>query len=437
MKNIKEYLDYLYKFERLRMKYDLRNIKKILKTLGNPEKELKCIHIAGTNGKGAVASFTASILQEHGLKTGLFTSPHILKFNERIRVNGKQINNAYIKNFLSNNLKLFQKIRPSFFEVCTALAFSYFRDKNVDAAVIECGLGGRLDSTNIITPLVSVITQIAMDHEKYLGNSLLKIAKEKLGIVKKNVPVVVSDNNLSLKKLFYKSIDKLMLIYLEDYLSNPLLISPRQGEIQWGSLLKYKKTDYINSNFQIRNAQAALTASEIFLKRTKKHKPDRFKKPVGFNVTKAVKGLRNLIKNTSYHCRLETIKKAGYDFIFDVAHNPAAVKNTYENLKDTKINAVVFGMMEDKDYISALPYIMKLSDTIIFTRPSYHRSLEPEILLKEALKYKKPKKLFITLTVQDAIKKVYIIKGRKVLFCGSFFLVSDALKVLKLQKYIN
>ena len=173
------------------MKKDLTNIKLLCEHLGNPFEKYPCIHIAGTNGKGSTAHLISSILQEHGYKVGLYTSPHYRDFRERVKVDGRYVSRKYVVDFVENNKAVFERIKPSFFEITVALAFDFFAKEKVDIAVIETGLGGRLDSTNIITPILSVITNISFDHQQFLGNTLKKIAGEKAGIIKKNIPVVI------------------------------------------------------------------------------------------------------------------------------------------------------------------------------------------------------------------------------------------------------
>src|ERR1017187_4984048 len=195
----KETLEFLYSqlpmFHRigvLAYRADLKKTKMILDELGNPHKEFKTIHIAGTNGKGSTSHMLAAILQTNGYKTGLYTSPHLVDFRERIKINGKPIGKKYVCDFVSINKKAIKRIRPSFFEMTVGLAFEYFKEMKVDIAVIETGLGGRLDSTNVIHPEVSVITNIGYDHTDILGDTLELIAKEKAGIIKRWVPVVIS-----------------------------------------------------------------------------------------------------------------------------------------------------------------------------------------------------------------------------------------------------
>lgn len=431
MKNVREYINYLYGLERTGMKYDLGNITRFMRHLGNPHEQFKSIHIAGTNGKGATASFIASIMMEHGLKTGLFTSPHILRFNERIRVNGKTISSNYVINFIEQNLPVIERIRPSFFEVCTAIAFNYFAEKKVDIAVVECGLGGRLDSTNILKPDVSIITQIGMDHMQYLGNTLKKIANEKLGIIKPGVPVVVSDNNNSLKTLFRRNIKKANLFYLDDILKitnrNESLKSQRFSlEFYGGGELKLS-TPLLGS-FQARNAAAAIIASQIYLQSYK----------INSSRKQVVNGIKDVIKNSAYVGRLHSIKLNGTTFTFDISHNAEGIKETLKAIR-SKPDVIIFGMMTDKDYQNSVKEVLRHSKTLIFTKPAYPRALEPEELLKISLKLKYKGVVHVTKNLKDSI---YLLKEMKpkpsnILFIGSFFIVHDAIKALGLQKHFN
>ena len=232
----KEVLDYL--FSQLPMyqrdgaaayKADLKSTWDLMEVLGNPQKSLNCIHIAGTNGKGSTAHYLSSILQEQGYKTGLYTSPHFVDFRERVRINGVMISEADVICFVTQNLQKVAEIRPSFFEWTVGLAFKYFQREQIDIAVIETGMGGRLDSTNVVDPMVSVITSIGMDHMRFLGNNLLSIAGEKAGIIKKERPVVVGTMKKEVKKVFLqKALEEESPIFFVDD--------------------KYAKEDYHNRN---------------------------------------------------------------------------------------------------------------------------------------------------------------------------------------------
>jgi dihydrofolate synthase/folylpolyglutamate synthase len=200
-------------------KVDLEPIFKICDYLNNPQNKFKSIHVAGTNGKGSSTHMLSSILQESGLKVGLYTSPHLLDFRERIKLNGNLIEKDFITDFVTNNIEFFKNNKISFFEMTVAMAFDYFAKSNVDIAVIETGLGGRLDSTNILNPLVSLITNIGLDHKEFLGDNLKDIAKEKAGIIKNNVPVVISEFNKETYPIFENKAQKIGTnIYLADNL---------------------------------------------------------------------------------------------------------------------------------------------------------------------------------------------------------------------------
>jgi dihydrofolate synthase / folylpolyglutamate synthase len=427
----RKYIDYLYSLERTGMKYDLRNITRLMKHLGNPHEQFKSIHIAGTNGKGATASFIASIMMEHGLKTGLFTSPHILRFNERIRVNGKTISSNYVINFIEQNLPMIKKIRPSFFEVCTAIAFNYFAEKKVDIAIIECGLGGRLDSTNILNPEVSVITQIGMDHMQFLGNTLKKIAIEKLGIIKPGVTAVVSDNNNSLKPLFRKNIRTDGLFYIDDILKITKRTESMKNQrfsLEFFGGGNLELTTPLLGTYQARNAAAALIASQLFLQRN----------VISSGKKKITNGINYVIKNSAYMGRLHSIKAKGITYTFDISHNAEGIKESLRAI-ERKPDVIIFGIMTDKEYKNAMKEILKYSKTVIFTKPCYPRALEPEVLFKISVKLKYKGVVHVTKNLKDSINLLKEMKPKpaNILFLGSFFLVHDAVIELGLQNHFK
>jgi dihydrofolate synthase/folylpolyglutamate synthase len=428
MKSINEYFDFLYSLERTGMKYDLTNITTLCRHLGNPQNSFKSIHIAGTNGKGATSSFIASILMEHGFEVGLFTSPHILEFNERIRINGKPIPTKYVREFLDNNIRIIKRIKPSFFEVNTAMAFKYFADKKVEVAVIECGLGGRLDSTNILNPEVSVITPIGMDHMQFLGNTLKQIAREKLGIVKPGIKVVVSDRNPLLKPLFRKSIGSDNLLYLKDEVK--IYPSKQTGTGLSFSITQAGKTiplaTPLPGMYQSINASAAFLAVTEFLRKQKKK----------FSIAALKKGLKKVKTNSGYFGRLEIMKVNGRQYIFDVSHNPAGIKETFSSLEKLAIkpDMIIFGIMSDKDYIPALKEVLKHSKFFIFTKPDYSRALDPNVLIENARTIE-PKKLYLTAkNAKGILELLKVFRPKSPLVIGSFFLVSDILKSLGHKK---
>lgn len=437
LENIRKYFNYLYSLERSSMKYDLKNIRMLLKALGNPHEEIKFIHIAGTNGKGGTASFLASILTEHSLKTGLFTSPHILRYNERIRINGKTIPNSYIKSFLDRNKGLIKKIKPSFFEVNTAIAFRYFADKKVDAAVIETGLGGRLDSTNIVSPELVIITQIGIDHTDYLGNTLREIAKEKLGIVKPGIDVIVSDANTELKKIFRQKIKPEHLLYLDD-IAGSGAVQETEKETKFSSRINLRGGKYrfsivspLPGTYQLRNINTAVIAALLFLKNTNTR----------YSLSAVYKGIKKVRQNTGYMGRFESFKINGVNFILDVSHNPAGIKTALSNFRKSKPDIIIFAMMSDKDYKSSIKLLINKGDKIIFTQPAYKRAIPAAELYNYSLKIKphKKSKFQLSKNVRDAITQVKKTAGKRqtVLIIGSFFLVSEAIKALKIQKHFT
>jgi dihydrofolate synthase/folylpolyglutamate synthase len=432
MHNINEYFYYLYNLERANKNYTLDNTRLILKHLGNPQDKIKCIHIAGTNGKGGTASFLASILMEHGFKTGLFTSPHILRFNERIKVNGVTISNNYVKSFVDDNLKYFKKIKPSFFEVNTAMALKYFCDKKVDVAVIETGLGGRLDSTNVIIPELSIITQIGMDHTDMLGNTLKKIAREKIGIVKPNIDVILSDTHNELEALFRKSIEKNHLHYLKDLIKIRLIrnsIEACDFEIYSKNFKKLDRKIFsspLPGIYQAKNTATALLAALLFLKNN----------DLKLSLSKAKKGIARVKSNTGYRGRFELIRKGNYKYIFDVAHNPDGIKESLTNLNNKKADVIVFGMMNDKDYRTSIKEIMNHTDKIIFTKPKNKRALDTSVLYNYAKRLSPKQRLICRDAVSVAVKTAEGLRRMDgtILFIGSFFLVSEAIQVLGLSR---
>lgn len=430
-KKLNDYFNYLYSLERISIKYNLENITKLCNIIGKPQNNFKSIHIAGTNGKGATASFCASVLQEHNFKTGLYTSPHILNFNERIKINGIPISNNYIFNFIDTYYDLIQNIKPSFFEVTTAIAFKYFSDNNVDFAVIECGMGGRLDSTNIITPDICIITQIGLDHKIYLGNTLTKIAKEKFGIIKLNAKTIISDNNPKLIKLIDKYSKNYDIFYLDKHLKISIKEHKNKKTYYYLNFInsKYsriKLTSPLLGNYQLINIASAYCAiNELFKKYNYK-----------FNFKSFLKGVSNVKINTGYWGRLDKIKFGNNFLYIDVSHNPEAIQNTLNTLNNSNIiiDLVVFAMMDDKDYQKSLRIISKLKCDIIFTKPDYHRAISPYILSQYLTRLNYKNNIYNTKNIKEAISYIKRYNKINILCIGSFFLVSDILKTIGFKK---
>lgn len=337
-------------------KVDLSNIKNLAAHLGEPQKKFKTIHVAGTNGKGSVSHMLASILQESGYKVGLYTSPHLKDFRERIRVNGKKIEKKAVIDFIASKKAFFESHQLSFFEMTVGMAFQYFADEMVDLAVIEVGLGGRLDSTNIILPELSVITNIGLDHTSILGNTLEAIAAEKGGIIKKNTPVVIGEYQPETFPVFKRKAEELKApFYLaEDY----------AGELY--------ETD-LKGAYQQKNVRTVLMSVKV-LRSEKWNLPDEA----------VLQGLKKVVANTGLRGRWDVLKEAP-KVICDTAHNKEGLIYTMKQLQEENYQNLflVIGVVNDKDLDSVLSIFPK-NAKYFFSRPNIPRGLEAEILKQKA-----------------------------------------------------
>lgn len=336
-------------------KKDIGNIIKACKILDNPQNKFKSIHIAGTNGKGSTAHMLASIFQEAGYKTGLYTSPHLKDFRERIKINGQLISKKDTLDFILKNKIQYEKIEMSFFEYTVAMAFDYFANENVDIAIIETGLGGRLDSTNIISPEISIITNIGYDHTNLLGNSLEEIAKEKAGIIKKNTPVIIGRKQKETEHIFKSEAKEK---------NSPIHFCKKN--------LNYS-TD-LKGEYQKENLNTALQAMNI----------------LNLNINDGIisKGLNNVVKNTGLNGRWQTIAKKPLT-ICDTGHNEDGIKNNIKQLKKLKFNKLhfVFGTVNDKDLRKILR-LLPVNAQYYFCSANIERSLNSEKLLEESKNFK-------------------------------------------------
>ncbi|KAB2909619.1 MAG: bifunctional folylpolyglutamate synthase/dihydrofolate synthase [Ignavibacteriales bacterium] len=309
MNSTDRYLDFLFSLHNRGVKFGLENTIKFLKTIGDPQDSLKCIHIAGTNGKGSTASFIASVLTEAGFKTGLYTSPHFIKFNERIRINGQIIPDKFIVKFMQKYDEVIRSSELTFFEVTTAMAFSYFNEQEVDYVVLETGLGGELDSTNVVTPLCSVITSISLEHTNILGNRIEDVTKAKAGIIKEGKPVFLGMiDEPALSMLRKKAEEKNSKCYcLKDYLNRR------------GGLFEFYSSDlYIdNLDTPLRGSYQKLNAALAILCLSKVM---QFTDPKLFKL-----GLKNVIENSGIQGRWEVVY-SNPTLILDSAHNLEGVK---------------------------------------------------------------------------------------------------------------
>lgn len=413
-------IDYLFKLERRGIKYNLNNIRKLLKFLGNPERNFKSIHIAGTNGKGSVSSIINSILIEKGFKCGLYTSPHITDFRERILVNGAWCSKKFVIDFTNKIDKLIKEIEPSFFEVATAMAFEYFSQKKVDHAVIETGLGGRLDSTNVLMPELSVITTIAIDHVDFLGNTIDKIAYEKAGIIKRKVPVVTGNLKPTAFKVIKAKAEKTKSELISSASKEIKILKRNENGFDF-SFGKDKYQFPVIGDYQLYNLKTAITAVEVLSNRN------------NLSITKddIQRGLSNIKSNSNFYGRFDIIKNNSL-IVTDVSHNEQAFQNIADNLKyfNYKKLVIIFGMMKDKHYKKCLNILGEIDAKIILTRPLYPRAEEPQKLFEAA----KNKSKFIPIQkLEDAFSNALKSAGKKdmILVTGSFFLVSEFLEIFR------
>lgn len=337
------------------LKYELDNVKKLCSFLGNPQDRLKCIHIAGTNGKGSCSHLTASILQESGLKVGLYTSPHLKNYRERFRINGQMIPEGVVIDFALKTENLISEINPTFFEVSVAMAFYWFDVSNVDVTVIEVGLGGRLDSTNIITPLLSVITNIGLDHQKILGDTLGKIAFEKAGIIKPNIPVVIGERIDETESVFLtKASQNDAPIYFADEL--PILKTETKNDllkISFGnSEVDMQVECPLLGSYQVNNIRTVIKSFEVL------------KSKLQVTNQNISDGIKNVIVNTQLKGRWQKLSEKPL-VICDTGHNTSAWEYLRYQIADieAKDKHLILGFSDDKnidEILSLLPAAYKI-----------------------------------------------------------------------------
>lgn len=339
---------------------DITNTVLLAKHLGNPEQKLKCIHVAGTNGKGSTSHLLASVLQEAGYKVGLYTSPHLKDYRERIQINGKPISEEYVTGFMNENKAFFEANELSFFEMSVGLAFQYFVNEKTDINVIEVGMGGRLDSTNIITPLVSVITNIGLDHTQFLGDTLEAIASEKAGIIKPNIPVVIGEYVAETKPVFLAK------------------ASETNSEIYFASdLISETYPSALLGDYQLQNKKTVLQAIKIL----------QDKNLLNITEENIKNGFLNIIKNTGLQGRWQQLGE-NPKIICDTAHNSHGLKivlNQLQNEKFEKLH-IVLGVVNDKNLEEILPLFQK-NAIYYFCRPNIPRGLDEKILQKKAAEF--------------------------------------------------
>ncbi len=422
-------IDYLY--SRLPMfshigsaayKKDLHNTVELCKALGNPQQQFKSIHIAGTNGKGSTSHMLAAILQQAGYKTGLYTSPHLVDFRERIKVNGKMVSEAFVVDFVERTKQLTETVQPSFFELTVAMAFDCFAREKVDIAVIETGLGGRLDSTNIITPILSVITNIGYDHMNILGDTLEEIAFEKAGIIKDNIPVIIGSYTEDTKKVFEKKINetKSYVLYA-DRKYNSLNISINNKYLccdvtdTVNSCTEHFTLD-LNGLYQVKNLQAVLCAEGILIQQ-------------GFAISNEAEkyALAHVKELTGLHGRWEVIGESP-TLVLDVAHNEDGMRQVTEQLsiisdQFDKLH-IVTGMVKDKDIDRVLALLPKAA-AYYFTNAHIPRALPAAEMQQKAKAFELNGDVFDDVNDAIAAAKQKASPKDLILVCGSVFVVGE------------
>lgn len=388
---------------------------------GHPHRKYKTVHVAGTNGKGSTSHLLAAILQESGYKVGLYTSPHLVDFRERIRVNGAKISEQYVTDFVRKHREYFEPIHPSFFELTMMMAFCYFADTDVDIAVIEVGLGGRLDSTNIISPVVSVITNISYDHTQYLGDTLEKIASEKAGIIKSGIPVVIGEAEGNVRHVFE---EKAKLV------NAPVIFSEDKGIVQKSELLEDGSLLLQTKNYpdlkgelgglpQIKNAATVLSAIEILSENGVK------------TTSKAVyAGFAHVVELTGLSGRWQIIRQHNPRIICDTGHNVGGFKYIVQQLAIEKYDKlrIVIGMVNDKD-ISNVLSLLPDDAVYYFTKASINRALDQKELSDKASLFGLSGSSYPT--VDEAVKKALedAHPNDLIFIGGSNFVVAEVLNL--------
>jgi dihydrofolate synthase/folylpolyglutamate synthase len=401
-------------------KADLTNTVRLCEALGNPQHKFKSIHIAGTNGKGSVSHMMAAIFQTAGYKTGLYTSPHLKDFRERIKMNGEMVNEKFVTDFTEKIKPLIEEIEPSFFEITVAMAFDYFAQQKVDIAVIETGLGGRLDSTNIITPELSIITNIGWDHMNILGDSLEKIAAEKAGIIKDNMPVVIGEVLPETEPVFRQ--------HAKEKNAPMVIATQKRQATDWSwnkqelivEVAEEHHTDHkvyhldLRGIYQRKNLLTVLEACSQLQQK-------------GWKIDDAIihRGLQQTKKMTALHGRWETIH-ADPMIVLDVAHNADGIRQLVQQIEVTAHNQlhIVTGMVKDKEIEKALALLPKKA-IYYFTKAQIPRALPEDELMERASKLKLKGDSFpeVNEALQFAVQHAH--PDDLIIVCGSVFLVGE------------
>ena len=430
--NYTETLDYLFSsmpsFQHVggdAYKPGLERIAEFCRTIGNPQRNYFVIHIAGTNGKGSVSNMLAAVLQQAGYHTGLYTSPHLTDFRERIRVNGEMIPKQKVVNFVDRYKADMERLQLSFFEMTTAMAFDYFAQSDVEVAVIETGLGGRLDATNVVQPLVSVITNIGLEHTEYLGNSLPKIAREKGGIIKKCTPVIVGEKNSNYNLVLEEIAQDLRseITYADE--AFVLGECGFEGGKQVVTMTRqrdgypYQLRLDLLGEYQRKNLVTVATVLDILHEST----------PLSISRRAFVEGVRDVTTLTSFAGRWQVLNEKPM-VVCDTAHNAHGIAEVAEQLK-ARTNSVrlicVLGFCEDKEFKTMLQ-LMPQDAHYIFTQASIHRAATPEKIAEVATSLSLDFELAPTVAEAVAVAESQLAEEDMLYIGGSTFVVAEALE---------
>lgn len=427
--NYEETIQYLYNsvpmFQKVgasAYKEGLYNTHELDKHFGHPHRRFKTIHIAGTNGKGSCSHTLAAILQAEGYKVGLYTSPHLVDFRERIRVDGECVAKEYVVDFVEKEKDFFEPLHPSFFELTTAMAFKYFAEQQVDYAIIEVGLGGRLDCTNIISPILSVITNISLDHTQFLGDTLAKIAAEKAGIIKSGTPVVIGEYNSETRPVFeMKAKEENAPIHFAQ--DNPEILSAApssRGGMTYDTKSLGEIHGELGGEYQAKNANTILAACRIL---------------GGMGIIRHEesirKGFADVVEATGLRGRWERLQTQP-TVVCDTGHNTGGWQYLSHQIKAQRCNRlrIVFGMVDDKD-IDTVCQMLPQNATYYFTQASTHRAIPADKVEKEGEKHGLKGTAYPNViaayrqALEDAAEDDFIFVG------GSSYVVADLLTALK------
>ncbi|NIG54290.1 folylpolyglutamate synthase/dihydrofolate synthase family protein [Chitinophaga sp. Cy-1792] len=431
MQKYQETLDFLFaqlpmftKLGESAFKKDLDNTIALLNIINNPHQRFKSIHVAGTNGKGSSSHMLAAIFQQAGYKTGLYTSPHLLDFRERIKIDGKMISEDFVVDFTEKMKPQIAAIQPSFFELTVAMAFEYFAQEQVDIAIIEVGLGGRIDSTNVITPEVSLITNISYDHKNLLGDTLALIAGEKAGIIKPGIPAVISERQIETKEVFIEkaaAVQAPLAFADERWMGSATGTNITNTHLELTLLnIRQNQTHHykldLNGQYQEKNVMGVLTVAGIMQEK-------------GWNITQEhiTTALSHVKKLTGLRGRWEVVNEHPLT-VYDVGHNEAGITEIMQQLRHMTYTHlhIVTGFVKDKEVDKVLP-LFPSNASYYFSKAQIPRALDEVALTEMAAAHGLEGKPFSTVQLALQAAKQHAQPDDMILVCGSCFIVADAL----------